>query len=124
MEMVLVLSHQMETMGRHQWGNPVEVSQPFTLSQWDSASQHLLFLFTLHTVPQDDIYRKYATPCILYADETQLYLTFASGTSVSFSDWMNHNLQKLDFDKTEVMQINMHQWLEKYKSCILANGNS
>ena len=76
-------------------------------------------LFTLYTSPLGDIARKYGLKFHLYADDTQLYITFrpADGSSFQLSTetlckcieeirvWMWKNLLKLNGDKTEILIV-------------------
>ena len=76
-------------------------------------------LFTLYTSPLGDIARKYGLRFHLYADDTQLYITFRPADPASLKcslttirqcideirTWMWENLLKLNGDKTEILII-------------------
>ena len=84
-------------------------------------------LFTLYTTPLSSMIFENAIPHHLYADDSQLYVSFASGDSAaalnglqsclaSVQSWMSTNKLKLNPDKTEFLQIgNERQW-SKYLS--------
>ena len=73
-------------------------------------------LFTLSTTPLSSMIFEHAIPYYLYADDSQLYVSFASGGSVaalnglqsclaSVQSWMSTNKLKLSPDKTEFLLI-------------------
>ena len=73
-------------------------------------------LFTLYTTPLSSMIFKHAIPHHLYADDSQLYVFFASGDSAaalnglqsflaSVQAWMSTNKLKLNPDKTEFLLI-------------------
>ena len=76
-------------------------------------------LFTLYTSPLGDIARKYGLRFHLYADDTQLYITFRPMDSASITvsksvlqnciaeirAWMLRNMLKLNGDKTELLVV-------------------
>jgi hypothetical protein len=76
-------------------------------------------LFTIYTSPLASIIARHALNAHMYADDTQLYLSFKPGSPSSFDEaadrikecvsditvWMAANTLKLNQDKTEVMYI-------------------
>ena len=84
-------------------------------------------LFTLYTVPLGNICRKHHISYHLYADDTQLYLTFKQNRNGSkeecihslencineIRDWMCINLLKLNDGKTEFIILGTQQQLQK-----------
>ena len=86
-----------------------------------------LLLFTLYTTPISSLILGHAIPHHLYADDSQLYISFSSGNSAvalnglqsclaSVQSWMSTNKLKLKPDKTEFLVIgNEWQW-SKYLS--------
>ena len=84
-------------------------------------------LFTLYMVPLGDICRRNEIEFHLYAEDTQIYITFKPGVSNSKSDCiarieksieeiniqMSQNLLKLNSDKTEFIPFGMRQQLSK-----------
>ena len=79
-------------------------------------------LFTLYTTPLSSLISGYAIPHHLYADGSQLYISFSSGNSAaalsglqsclaSVQSWISTNKLKLNPDKTEFLLIgNGRQW--------------
>ena len=79
-------------------------------------------LFTMYTTPVGNISRKHGLNFRLYADDTQLYISFQPGVSVSKETaiscpeacirdimiWMTNNLLRLNDDKTELIVITTH----------------
>ena len=84
-------------------------------------------LFTLYTTSLSSLVSRHAIPHHLYADDSQLYVSFSSGNSAaalyglqsclaSVQSWMSTNKLKLNPDKTEFLLIgNERQW-SKYLS--------
>ena len=84
-------------------------------------------LFTLYTVPLGKICSKHHISHHLYADDTQLYLTFKPNRNGSkeaciqglescireIREWMCMNLLKLNDGKTEFIILGTHQQLQK-----------
>ena len=83
--------------------------------------------FTLYTTPISSLISGHASPHHLYADDSQLYISFSSGNSpaalnglqsclASVQSWISTNKLKLNPDKTEFLLIgNERQW-SKYLS--------
>ena len=84
-------------------------------------------LFTIYTVPIDNICRKHQVAFLLYADDTQVYLSFKPSIPSSKYEciakiencieeigiWMTQNLLKLNNDKTEFILLGTQQQLSK-----------
>ena len=72
-------------------------------------------LFTLYTAPLGDLIRSYGLDFVLYADDTQLFITVEKDANDKISqleacisgikDWMLHNKLKLNDSKTEVIYL-------------------
>ena len=73
-------------------------------------------LFTLYTTPLSSMIFEHAIPHHLYADDNQLYVSFASGDPAatlnglqpclaSVQSWMSTNKLKLNPDKTEFLLV-------------------
>ena len=84
-------------------------------------------LFTLYTTPLSSLVSGHAIPHHLYADDSQLYVSFSSGDSVaalnglqsclaSVQSWMSTNKLKLNPDKTEFLLIGNERQRSKYLS--------
>ena len=84
-------------------------------------------LFTLYTTPLSSLISGHAIPHHLYADDSQLYVSFSSGDSAaalsglqsclaSVQSWMSTNKLKLNPDKTEFLLIGNEGQRSKYLS--------
>ena len=84
-------------------------------------------LFTLNTTPLSSMNSGHAIPHHLYADDSQLYVSFASGDSVaalnglqsclaSVHSWMSTNKLKLNPGKTEFLLIGNERQQRKFLS--------
>ena len=84
-------------------------------------------LFTLYTTPLSSLISGHAIPHHLYADDSQLYISFSSGNSaaalsglqsclVSVQSWMSTNKLNLNPDKTEFLLIGNERQRSKYLS--------
>ena len=76
-------------------------------------------LFTLYTTPLGTIARKYQLNFHLYADDTQLYMSFKPNNAeslplvisniqscvINIKSWMTANMLQLNMDKTEVLVL-------------------
>ena len=76
-------------------------------------------LFLIYTSPIGDILRRHAIDFHLYADDTQLYISFETSSVAEFEaaklkvescvgeidEWMSRNKLKLNTDKTEVLVL-------------------
>ena len=82
-------------------------------------------LFTLCTTPLSSMIFEHAIPHHLYADDSQLYVSFASGDSAaalnglqsclaSVQSWMSTNKLNLNPDKTEFLIIGNERQRSKY----------
>ena len=93
-------------------------------------------LFTIYTVPIGDICRKHQVAFHLYADDTQIYLSFKPSTPSSkheciakiencideIGTWMTQNLLKCNNDKTEFILVGTQQQLSKLDNTSLHIG--
>ena len=82
-------------------------------------------LFTLYTTPLSSMIYEHAIPHHLYADDSQLYVSFASGDSAaalnglqsclaSVQSWMSTNKLKLNSDETDFLIIGNERQCSKY----------
>ena len=87
-------------------------------------------LFTLYTTPLSSMVSEHAIHHHLYADDSQLYVSFASGDSAAalnglqsclalVHSWMSTNKLKLNPDKTEFLLIGNERQQSKYLSIFL-----
>ena len=87
----------------------------------------LSLLFTFYTTPLSSLISGHAIPHHLYADDSQLYISFSSGDSAvalngpqpclaSVHSWMSTNKLKLNSDKTEFLLIGNEGQRSKYLS--------
>lgn len=93
--------------------------------------------FTMYTKPLGDILRKYDIDFHLFADDTQLYLTFKPTDTKSLEDaktvlercieevraWMACNFLKLNDEKTEFLLIGLPKQLAKIQKPTITIGN-
>jgi hypothetical protein len=93
--------------------------------------------FTIYTYPVRDIILRHKLNYHVYADDTQLYLSFNSSQQHADSaiatlelcikdirKWMNSNFLKLNDDKTEFLLFGSHQQLSKINIEHIHIGNS
>ena len=86
-------------------------------------------LFSLYVTPLEDVIRKHGCHTVIFADDTQLYITCDSGDSISviescvrdIKEWMSSNFLSLNESKTEVViftsrhKRNQSQYVNKFK---------
>ena len=100
-------------------------SPPKPISNLESVLGSLLF--TLYTTPLSSTIFEHAIPHHLYADDSQLYVFFASGDCAaalnglqsclgSVQSWMSINKLKLNPDKTVFLLIGNERQRSKYLS--------
>ena len=93
--------------------------------------------FTVYTSPVRDIIWKYNLNYHVYADDTQLYITFKSSQEPADScitmlekciqeirSWMRQNFLKLNDEKTEFLLIGLRQQLSKVSLPFITIGDS
>ena len=93
--------------------------------------------FTVYTYSVRDIIRSYNLNYHVYADDTQLYLSFNSSQQHANSaiatlelcineirQWMKSNFLKLNDEKTEFMLFGSHQQLSKINTDCIHIGDS
>ena len=94
-------------------------------------------LFTVYTSPVRDIILKYNLNDHVYADDTQLYITFKSSQEPADScittlekciqeirSWMRRNFLKLNDEKTEFLLFGSRQQLSKVSLLFITIGDS
>ena len=86
-------------------------------------------LFTLYTTPLSSLISGHSIPHHLYADESQMHVSFSLGDSAaalngmqsclaSVQTWMSMNKLKLNPDKTEFLLIGNERQQTKYHSLL------
>ena len=92
-------------------------------------------LFTLYTAPLGDICHNHGIPCMMYADDQQLYVAFKATSQVHYvkcmesistcvtdiQHWMNVNYLKLNGDKTKLIFLGTPQQLAECHEIIPDN---
>ena len=94
-------------------------------------------LFLVNTLPLGDIVRKRGTKFHLYADDTQLYMSFSTtpecaalsiqqieGCIQEIQSWMLTNRLKLNGDKTELLVIGTRKLCAKLSNLCVNIGNT
>ena len=95
-------------------------------------------LYTMYTTPLGNIIRNYNLDFHLYADDTQLYISFKSCDSISrqtgisqveacikdIKTWMTNNLLKLNDDKTELIIITTSETTSHQEDFVINIGDS
>ena len=99
--------------------------------EWMSFAWNII-LFTLYTTPLSSMIFAHAIPHHLYADDSQLYVSFASGDSAaalnglqsclaSVQSWMSTNKLNLNPDKTEFLLIENERQRNNTPLCFLSS---
>ena len=84
-------------------------------------------LFTLYISPVSDIPKRHGLSCLLYADDSQIYLSFhhtqyrqsldiIRSCLSDIKSWMSVNFLKLNRDKTEVLLLGSAYFLKRLSS--------
>ena len=88
-------------------------------------------LFTMYTTPLGIIIRNHSLDFHLYANDTQLNISFKPGGSVSrqtcikdIKTWMTNNLLKLNDDKTKLIIITTSETTSHLQDIVLNIGDS
>ena len=105
------------------------VCPPKPISNLESLKGQFLgpLVFTLYTTPLSSTIFEHTIPHHLHADDSHLYVSFASGDSAaalnslqsclaSVQSWMSTNKLKLNPDKTEFLLIGNERQRSKYLS--------